>query len=97
MDSYKPRKYIIANEDDEGTMGYTVEHGDNHLIYTTFWAFSNDNEELLERHVSFHSLRHLYDESIAFVHSALIDYSLLHKSKCKMMRDFITFYESNHT
>lgn len=97
MDSHNPRKYIITNEDDEGTMGYTVEHGDNHRIYTTFWVFSVDNddddEKLLERHVSFHSLRQLYDESIAFVHSQLVDYSPLHKSKCKMMRDFIIYYE----
>ena len=96
MYSPTPRRYIIDNEDYEGTMGYTVEYGANHLIYTTYWVFSDDNEELLERHVSFHSLCHLYDESVAFVHSQLIDYTPLHKSKYKMMRDFIEFYEINH-
>lgn len=86
------QKFLIAYEDYTDTMGYTVKQETNG-IYATFWVFTDNDEEILEKHVRFHSLRHLYDASKLFVQSDLVDYSLLHQSQCKMMRDFIAYYD----
>lgn len=90
------KKYIVANENYNEPMGYVVKYCQNR-IFATFWVFTDNNEQLFEKQAYFYSLRHLYSESVTFVNSALIDYSPLHKSKYKMMCDFIAHYENNYT
>jgi len=63
-------------------------------IYTTFWAFQKDNEKIEEKRIVYSSLDNLYKQSKIFVESDLINHSLLHQSKYKMMCDFISHYET---
>lgn len=84
---------ILANQDNGSDgMGYLIEEK-NKEIYVTFWVFDEDDKELI-RTIRYYSLEYLYKKSKEYVETALIDYSLLHKSKYKMSREFITFYES---
>lgn len=91
-------KIIISSEDCSDNMGYIIEHHKN-SIYTTFWIFEEDdkkNEKITDKRFSFISLEDLYEKSKLFVNSDLINYSLLHQSKYRMMCDFITYYETNY-
>ena len=63
-------------------------------IYTTCWAFQEDNEKIEEKGIIYNSLDNLYKQSKLFVESDLINHSLLHQSKYKMMCDFINHYET---
>jgi hypothetical protein len=70
-------------------------------IYTTFWAGpigpttkSENNTEIEEKKIIYSSLDNLYEQSKIFVESDLINHSLLHQIKYKMMCDFISHYES---
>ena len=94
MTTYTPIKNIISNENFNEDMGYLVENYDNGSINAKFWVFTNNGEEINEKNVKFNSLRDLYDESKIFVNSDLINHSLLHESKYKMMCDFIKYYEN---
>ena len=85
-------KSIIQNENYDDDTGYIIEHHNN-LIHVTFWAFTDD-ENIVERNVCYNSLDDLYNESKLFIRSSLIDLSLLHKSKYKMMCDFVKYYEA---
>ncbi len=89
-----PNKVIITNNEKySNNMGYIIEqYGQN--IYTTFWAFQEDNTEIEEKKIIYSSLNNLYEQSKIFVESDLINHSLLHQSKYKMMCDFISHYES---
>jgi hypothetical protein len=94
MNTSTQSKNIISNENYDEDMGYLVERYDNGTIYTTFWFFTNNAEEINEKIIIFKSLRHLYDESKIYVNSGLINHNLLHESKYKMMCDFIKYYEN---
>ena len=51
---------IISNEAYYDDMGYIVENYKN-SIYVSFWAFTNNDEEMLEKRNYYHSLRSLYE------------------------------------
>jgi hypothetical protein len=79
----------------EGGSKATALGRSNSGIYVTYWAFINNDEEILEKRVFYNSMSDLYEESKLFVNSLLTNRSLLHQSKYKMMRDFIKYYETN--
>lgn len=87
-------KIIISNENYNDDMGYIIENHDN-LIAVTFWAFTHD-KNIVEKNICYNSLRDLYNESLWFTNSSLTNESLLHKSKHKMMCDFIKYYKNKY-
>ena len=46
MNTSKPGKNIISNENYDEDMGYLVERYENDSIYTTIWFFTNNGEEI---------------------------------------------------
>jgi hypothetical protein len=87
--------YVIKNEEYTDDMGYIIEDID-HRIYVTFWAFTEDSNKITEKRMSYNSLHHLYNESKVFITSSLINYSTLHRSKYRMMCDYIRYYETTN-
>lgn len=94
----KDEKFILTDIDDEDTSkntGYIIEHH-GYKITVTNWIFEGDNEKYDER-VMYDSMESFYDDSKRFVKSDLVNYSLLHKSRYKMMCDFIKYYDECKT
>jgi hypothetical protein len=80
---------------DDDNMGYEIGYTKCNRIFTKFWAFTNDGVMDEIKNVRYVSLNDLYEKSKIFVNSSLINYSLLHKSRYKMMCDFIEYYENS--
>ena len=94
INSKTDNKFILANENYNENMGYIIEHY-NDNICVTFWVFIKEGDEtkIEEKQIVYNSLEILYKDSKLFIKSDLINYSLLHESKYKMMYDFIKYYE----
>ena len=86
-------KFILTDEDASNNTGYIIEHYGNCGVHVTFWIFKGHDEKYHEKRLLYNSMKSLYDDSKQFMESDLINFTLLHQIKYKMMCDFIKYYD----